>query len=81
MNAKKLSRVTIGENVTTIGKQAFYGARKLKSINIRTRKLTTVGKSAFAKIGKKAKISVPKSKKAKYSKQLKGKTSLDARIK
>ena len=30
----KLKKVTIGANVATIGKQAFYGCKALKSINI-----------------------------------------------
>lgn len=52
-NNKKLTKVTIGSNVKTIGKQAFYGCKNLKSITIKSTKLTTkfVGAKAFTKAG------------------------------
>ena len=74
-NNKKLKKVTIGENVKTIGKSAFYGCKNLKTVNIRTSMLKgkTVGKNAFAKINAKAKVKVPKSKLKTYKKLLKSK--------
>ena len=74
-NNKKLKKVTIGENVKTIGKNAFYGCKKLKTVTIKTSQLTkkTVGKNAFAKINSKAKVKVPKSKLKAYKKLLKSK--------
>lgn len=41
---KKLEKVTIGTNVSRIGKNAFSGDGKLKSIQIKSKKLTSVGK-------------------------------------
>ena len=46
---KKLEKVTIGTNVSKIGKNAFSGDSKLKSIQIKSKKLTSVGKGALKK--------------------------------
>jgi hypothetical protein len=70
---KNLSKVVIGDNVTNIGKNAFNGCDKLKTINIKSKKLKKVGANAFKGINKKATISVPKAKKKAYTKLLKGK--------
>lgn len=70
---KKLKKVTIGTNVKTIGKKAFYQCSKLKSINVKSKKLTKVGSSAFKGIHKKAVIKVPKAKLSKYKKLMKKK--------
>ena len=72
-NNKKITKVTIGSNVTTIGKKAFYGCKKLKTITIKTTKLTgkRVGSKAFKGIYAKATIKVPKSKLTSYKKLLK----------
>ena len=61
---KKLTKVTIGKNVRTIGKSAFEGCAKLKDITIRTTKLTKagIGKNSFKCIVKKAVIKCPKKK-------------------
>lgn len=69
-NNKKLKKITIGKNIKKIGENAFYGCKNLKSINVKTTKLTkkTVGKNAFKKINKKAKIKVPKKKRRSYKK-------------
>ncbi len=72
-NNKKLKKVTIGKNVTNIGKQAFYGCKNLKTIIVKTTKLKSVGKQAFKGIHKKAIIKVPRNKYEKYKKLLKGK--------
>lgn len=61
---KSLVRVTIGKNVKKIGKQAFYGCKKLAHIKIRTINLkeNKVGKQAFKGISSKATIELPKKK-------------------
>ncbi len=73
LNQKKLKKITIGRNIKTIGKKAFYGCKNLKKISILTTKLKkkTVGKQAFAKIHKKAVVTVPKKRKSAYQKLLK----------
>lgn len=72
-NNKKIRKVTIGKNITKIGKRAFYGCQNLKNIIIKTTKLKSVGKQAFKGIHKKAIIKVPRKKYEKYKKLLKGK--------
>ncbi|MBE5871550.1 MAG: hypothetical protein E7294_09875 [Lachnospiraceae bacterium] len=83
-NNKALTNVTIGINVTTIGKEIFKGCKKLKSINVKTTKLTakSVKSKAFKGIKNTVKVKVPKSKKADYKKlfQKKG-LSKDVKIK
>lgn len=69
----KLTKVTLGKYVQTIGKKAFYGDRKLKNIRIKSTGLKKVGKQAFKLIHAKAKIQVPKAKKKAYTDLLKGK--------
>ncbi len=70
---KKLTKVTIGSNVTRIGRSAFYGDKKLKTIIVNSKKITKAYKAAFKGINKDAKIKVPKSKLKKYSKLFKNK--------
>ncbi|MBR6402969.1 MAG: leucine-rich repeat protein [Eubacterium sp.] len=70
---KKLAKVVIGRNVANIGKNAFNGCAKLKTITIKSKKLKKVGANALKGINKKAVISVPKTKKKAYTKILKGK--------
>lgn len=69
----KLKTVKIGSYVTTIGKQAFYGCKALKSITINSKVLKTVGSSAFKGIYAKATIKVPSANLKAYTKLLKGK--------
>ncbi len=72
---KKLAKVTIGKNVNKIGVSAFQNCSKLKSIVIKSTKLTAkkVGKNAFKGINKKATFKVPKSKVKAYKKIVKAK--------
>ena len=44
-NQKKLTKITIGSNVITIGKDAFTGCKKLKNLAIKSKKIKTVKKS------------------------------------
>ena len=72
----KVKSVTIGKNVTKIGKSAFEGCKKLKTITVKTTKLKSskyVGKNALKGINSKASIKVPKSKLKLYKKVFKGK--------
>lgn len=65
-NCKALKKITIPAAVTKIGKKAFNKCKKLKTVTIKTKKLKTVGSSAFKGIAKKAVIKLPKAKKAAY---------------
>ncbi len=68
----KLESVTIGDNVTTIEKKAFYKCKKLKYVNIKTKNLGTVGKQAFKSTPASAKYYCPNKKLVKkYKKKLK----------
>ena len=57
-----ITSLTIGKNVKTIGKNAFNGCTKLKTITIKTTKLTEkkVGAKAFTGTPAKAVVRVPK---------------------
>lgn len=67
---KKIQKLTIGSNIGKIGKKAFYGCSKLKSIIIKSKKLTAknTGSKAFKGINSKATIKVPKGKVKSYKK-------------
>ncbi len=68
---KKLTTVTVGENVKTIGKSAFYKSGKLKTVKIKSDSLTKIGKKAFGKNSKKLVVKVSKDKYAAYKKLFK----------
>ena len=69
---KKLAKVTIGANVVTIEKAAFYNCKKLKNVVIKSKNITKIGKKAFRRSGaKKLTIKVPKKLKKKYNKLFK----------
>ena len=70
---KKLTTVTIGSKIKTIGASAFLQCGKLKKITIKATGLNKVGKNALKGIYKKAVIKVPKKKLKVYKKLLKGK--------
>ncbi len=57
-NNKKIKTVTIGSNVSSIGKKAFFKCKKLKKIIIKANKNLKIGKSAFKKINKGATIKI-----------------------
>lgn len=72
---KKIQKLTIGSNIGKIGKKAFYGCSKLKSIIIKSKKLTAknTGSKAFKGINSKATIKVPKGKVKSYKKIVRAK--------
>lgn len=71
-NNKKITRVVIGSNIVTIGKNAFYDCKNLKKITIKSEKLTSksIAKNAFRGISKKTVVKVPTSKYKAYKKML-----------
>lgn len=66
----KIQKVTLGKNITKIGKNAFSNCKKLKTIVIKSKKLKASGiaKNAFKGLTKKTAIKVPKAKKKAYQK-------------
>ena len=77
-----VTKVVIGKNVSKIGKEAFYGCKNLKKIQVKSKKLSSknVGSRAFKEINKKAKMSVPKSKVKSYAKWVKTKGSRSIKV-
>lgn len=69
----KVTSVTVGANVKTIGSSAFAGCNKLKAITIKSKKIKTVGKNSFRGIKSTSQIKVPSAKLKQYRKLLKGK--------
>ena len=63
-----ITSLTIGKNVTSIGKYAFYGCTKLKTITIKSASLTSksLGTKSFSGIYSKAVVKVPKAKYSAY---------------
>ena len=72
-NDKTLQSVVIGKNVKKIGAKAFYGAKNLKKMTIKTTKLSSVGSGACKGVSKKITIKVPAGKKKAYQKLMKKK--------
>lgn len=74
-NNSTVTKLTIGSGVKSIGKNAFYNCKKLKSVVIKTTALTdkSVGKNSFKGLDSKAVIKVPAKKLAEYTKLLKKK--------
>ncbi len=72
-NDKTLQSVVIGKNVKKIGAKAFFGAKNLKKVTIKTKSLTSVGAGAFKGVAKKITVKVPAGKKKAYKKLFKKK--------
>lgn len=68
---KKLTKVTIGKYVTTIGDNAFCNCSKLKKITFKGTSVKKIGKNAFKGVPKKAVAKVQKKVKSRYKKLLK----------
>jgi uncharacterized protein YjdB len=45
---KKVTTITLGKNVTSIGKNAFKGCTSLKTVNIKSSSFTKIGANAFS---------------------------------
>ncbi|MDO4166115.1 MAG: leucine-rich repeat domain-containing protein, partial [Eubacteriales bacterium] len=71
LGCKKLSKVTIGKQVTVIGAKAFYGCNKLRSVIFQGKKLNKIQKKAFAKTHAKIRFKMPRKKQKKYIRLLK----------
>ena len=71
---KKIKSATIGANVKSIAAKAFNNCPKLKTVTIKSTKLTkkTASKKSFSKVNKKMVIKVPKKVKKTYAKIFKG---------
>ena len=57
-----VKKAVLGKYITNIGQESFYGCNQLKTIEIKSTNLKSVGKNAIAKMYKKAYIKVPSSK-------------------
>ena len=57
-----VKKIVLGKYITNIGQESFYGCNQLKTIEIKSTNLKSVGKNAIAKMYKKAYIKVPSSK-------------------
>lgn len=77
----KLATVIIGNHVTEIGDNAFYGCKKLKKIKIKSVKVEYIGDDAFSGISAKAVIYVPRSCLAKYRAMIRESGNGKARVK
>lgn len=71
---KKIKSATIGANVKSVAAKAFNNCPKLKTVTIKSTKLTkkTASKKSFSKVNKKMVIKVPKKVKKAYAKIFKG---------
>ncbi len=68
---KKVTSVTVGANVKTIGASAFAKCKKLKKATINATKLEKIGKKAFNKNSKKLVVKIHKSNFKAYKKLFK----------
>ncbi len=66
-NNKKVTKVVIGKNITSIGKNAFKKCAKLKTIEIKSTKLSKIGANAFYGAKKLTKITLKTTKLTKKS--------------
>lgn len=66
----KAKKLTIGANVTTIGKKAFINCKKLKTVTLQSKVLKSVKGSAFKGTAKGAKVKWPKGLKSSQKKKL-----------
>lgn len=62
LRGKDVLNVTIGENVTSIGAQAFEKCTNLVKLNVQSTKIKSVGSKAFNKVDSDITVTVPSSK-------------------
>lgn len=67
----KLKSVTVGANVTSIGKKAFFNCKKLATVTFKAKKAPKIAKQAFKGVKANVKINYPKKMAAKEVKKLK----------
>lgn len=73
---KKIKKITLGKNIKTIGKQAFFKCKNLNQVTIRSTSVKKIGSKAFYGNAKNLKVQAPKSKRTKYRQLIeKSKTS------
>lgn len=70
-NNKKIKTITIGANITKIGKNAFSGCTNVKTIKVNGNSVKTIGKNAFKGIKKGAKVTVTAKNKKVYQSAVK----------
>ncbi len=63
-----VQNITLGANVTEIGKEAFFGCSKIKKVTVKSKNLKKISKEAFYTDGNKFTLKVPKGKKKAYKK-------------
>lgn len=79
---KKLKKVTIGKNVTTLGSRLFYKTGKVEAVVLKTRKLKKIAKNSMKDLSDQAYIKMPDKKYRKYEKLLqKSRIRSDIRLK
>lgn len=57
-NFKTLKKITLNKNITSVGKSAFAGCKKLSSVVVKGSGLKKIGKSAFKGTAKKMTVKV-----------------------
>ena len=69
---KKVTSVTLRKKVTSIGSKAFYDCSKLKTLTMKSTKLTAkkLGSKAFGKTPKSITVKLPKKKSVAYKSML-----------
>ena len=70
-NNKKISTLTIGKNIISIGANSFSGCKNLKNITLKGTKSIKIKAKALAGTSRKIKITVPKKISARALKKLK----------
>lgn len=75
-----LSSVVIGKNVKQLGSRAFSGCRRLKSITVKSKSISKVGKKAFSSVPGSATVKAP-GKKLKTYRKLFRKAGLSKKVK
>ena len=55
---KRITKLTVGSNVTSIGKKAFYNCKNLGNISVDATSGVSIGKDSFKNIRKNAKITI-----------------------
>ncbi|MBO5470411.1 MAG: leucine-rich repeat protein [Lachnospiraceae bacterium] len=80
---KKVKKIVLGVNVTSIGKNAFAKCKNLKKIEVKSNQWSkkSVGKNAFKGTSRKLVVKVPKKMASTYKKYIKGKGNKTVRVK